>query len=224
MSFATASQVLHRDGPLWVGEVEPGWDIAGVTNGGYLMAMVGRAMGDLSPHLHLVSMSAHFTRPAGAGQVTIEVEQVRAGRGFSTFRAEMLREGQTLLSALGTFAAPDREIADAELTKVIIEIHAWSRRSYGSPQIHQELRQGRGIRCGRKRVERLMRGACLQGSYRRKGQPTKPLPPTHDDLVARQRRVANRNDRLLEELAIEAAKSVLEPRGIEDDRRPQIVE
>jgi putative transposase len=78
-----------------------------------------------------------------------------------------------------------REVADTELTAMITEIHAWSRRSYGSPQIHQELRQGRGIRCGRKRVERLMRGACIQGSYRRKGHRHKPLPPTHEDLVAR---------------------------------------
>lgn len=78
-----------------------------------------------------------------------------------------------------------RERDDAELTATIAEIHAWSR-SYGSPQIHQELRQGRGIRCGRKRVERLMRAACLQGSYRRKGHRRKPLPATHEDLVARQ--------------------------------------
>ena len=78
-----------------------------------------------------------------------------------------------------------REIANVKLTATIREIHAWSRRSYGSPQMHQELRQGRGVRCSRKRVERLMRHACLQGSYRRRGHRRKPLPPTHDDLVAR---------------------------------------
>ena len=45
-----------------------------------------------------------------------------------------------------------------------------SRRSYGSPRVHDELRLGEGIRCSRKRVERLMRQAGIQGIYRRKRQ------------------------------------------------------
>lgn len=86
-----------------------------------------------------------------------------------------------------------REQADLALMEVIRQIHWWSRCSYGSPQVHQELRQGRGIRCSRKRVERLMRHAGLHGSYRRKGHRSKPLPPTQDDLVARQFRVDHPN-------------------------------
>ena len=78
-----------------------------------------------------------------------------------------------------------RERANQELTETIREIHAMSRGSYGSPMVHKELTMGRAIRCGRKRVERLMRHACLQGSYRRKGHRPRPLPATHDDLVER---------------------------------------
>ncbi|MGZ7040025.1 MAG: IS3 family transposase, partial [Thermoanaerobaculia bacterium] len=79
-----------------------------------------------------------------------------------------------------------REIANIELTNTIREIHAMSRRSYGSPMVHKELTMGRSVRCSRKRIERLMRHDGLHGSYRRKGHRTKPLPPTQDDLVARQ--------------------------------------
>ena len=49
-----------------------------------------------------------------------------------------------------------RDWADAALTDKIVAIHTMSRGSYGSPRVHAELVLGDGIRCGRKRVERLM--------------------------------------------------------------------
>ena len=61
-----------------------------------------------------------------------------------------------------------RTLADAALTERIVAIDTMSRRSYGSPRIHAELVLGEGIRCGRKRVERLMRAAGIAGIYRRK--------------------------------------------------------
>ncbi|MEX0684197.1 MAG: IS3 family transposase [Dehalococcoidia bacterium] len=58
-----------------------------------------------------------------------------------------------------------RALADQALTVQIKEIHAASRGAYGAPGIHSELRLGRGLRCGRKRVARLMRNANLCGVY-----------------------------------------------------------
>jgi transposase InsO family protein len=52
-----------------------------------------------------------------------------------------------------------RDLDDAYLTNTIVDIHRMSRGSYGSPRVHAELRLGEGVRCGRKRVERLMRQA-----------------------------------------------------------------
>lgn len=49
----------------------------------------------------------------------------------------------------------DRDLNDAVLTNTIVDIHRMSRRSYGSPRVHAELRLGFGTRCSRKRVERL---------------------------------------------------------------------
>jgi putative transposase len=56
-----------------------------------------------------------------------------------------------------------RNRADGALTEKIREIHERSRHTYGSPRVHAELR-ALGTRCGRKRVERLMRKSGLQGS------------------------------------------------------------
>ena len=58
-----------------------------------------------------------------------------------------------------------RDKADAALTKQITEIHGRSRRTYGYPRVHAELR-ALGVRCSRKRVARLMRKAALRGCMR----------------------------------------------------------
>jgi putative transposase len=61
-----------------------------------------------------------------------------------------------------------RRITDAAYTAVIKRIHAESRGNYGAPRIHSELVDDYNIRCGRKRVARLMRSAGIQGCHRRR--------------------------------------------------------
>lgn len=82
----------------------------------------------------------------------------------------------------------DRDLADAYLTDELFEIHRSSRRSYGSPRVHAELRLGQGVACGRKRVERLMRQAAIVGIHRhRRSGCTRRDPDARpsDDLVNR---------------------------------------
>lgn len=77
---------------------------------------------------------------------------------------------------------------DAELVEMVTEIWRQSRGTYGSPRVWQELRLGQDIRVGRKRVERLMRQAGIEGVYRRRrrGCTTRnPNAAASDDLVNR---------------------------------------
>lgn len=64
-----------------------------------------------------------------------------------------------------------RERADKRLRLEVHAIYRGSRRRYGSPRVHEELK-ARGIRCGRKRVERLMREDGLRAKPRRRFQVT----------------------------------------------------
>ena len=83
----------------------------------------------------------------------------------------------------------ERDWDDAVLTNTIVDIHRMSRRSYGSPRVHAELRLGEGVHCSRKRVERLMRQAGIAGIRRRKGHGCTRRDPDatpSDDLVKRQ--------------------------------------
>lgn len=89
-----------------------------------------------------------------------------------------------------------RAVADARLTTTIHAIHAGSRGTYGAPRIHAELADEHGIRCGRKRVARLMRSAGLRGVCRRRQVRTTrrdELAQISDDLVHRQFRATEPN-------------------------------
>ena len=80
-----------------------------------------------------------------------------------------------------------RWLDDVRLFELIHQVHEESDGSYGSPRIHAELRH-RGVRVGRKRVERLMRRHGLSGLVkRRKGNTTIRVPGVRPapDLVRR---------------------------------------
>ena len=75
--------------------------------------------------------------------------------------------------------APSRRAqTDARLRVAIRAIHAESRRSYGSPRIHRELR-AQGQRHGRKRIARLMRVEGLRAKRSRRYRVTTRRDATH---------------------------------------------
>jgi len=81
-----------------------------------------------------------------------------------------------------------KDLDDAYLSNTIVDIWTMSRRSYGSPRVHAELRLGQDVRCSRKRVERLMRQAQIAGIHRRRrgGCTRRDLgAEPSDDLVER---------------------------------------
>jgi len=61
-----------------------------------------------------------------------------------------------------------RDVADAYLLDVIIDVHAAARGTYGSRRVHADLTLGRRLVVGRRRVERLMRCHRLAGVHRRR--------------------------------------------------------
>lgn len=80
------------------------------------------------------------------------------------------------VSRSGFYAAYRRGLSmrareDQRLLVEIRTIHRQSRRRYGSPRVHGELR-ALGLRCGKKRVERLMRSDGLRAKKRRRFRVT----------------------------------------------------
>ena len=82
-----------------------------------------------------------------------------------------------------------RQLGDAELARLIVQIYDGSLQTYGAPRIQLDLRDDHQVRVGRKRVARLMRQLGIEGVSRR-GKKRRmtvadPKAPPAPDLVER---------------------------------------
>ena len=96
-------------------------------------------------------------------------------------------EGLTfgLLHLVPAAHRPPHSVRDDELAELISDIHRRSRRTYGAPRVHAELRR-LDQHCGRKRVARLMAADGLVGPMPAgAGAPASPTPLPAPDLVNR---------------------------------------
>jgi hypothetical protein len=67
-AFDLATAVTRAEGGGLVADLDPAWDVGGgVLNGGYLLAVAGRAAVLDSPHPHPVALSASYLRAPAAG-------------------------------------------------------------------------------------------------------------------------------------------------------------
>lgn len=100
--FAEASAVEPTGDGSFAADIHPAWTIAGKPNGGYLLAILGRAAGAVSPHPDVLAASAHYLRSPDPGRVEIEVEVLRTGRSASHVRARMGQAGVGCVEAMFT--------------------------------------------------------------------------------------------------------------------------
>ncbi len=85
-------------------QIQPGWDIFGVSNGGYTLSTAARAMGAEAMGRSLASVGARYLNPAAAEAVTIEVEVLKEGRSTSTLEAKMISGDRAIFISSATFA------------------------------------------------------------------------------------------------------------------------
>jgi hypothetical protein len=87
-------------------KIHPGWDIGGNANGGYLMAIVARAMAAVTGRPPL-TVTGHYLSPGPVGDCVVEVTLVRSGRRMATATGSLKMGDRELLRMLGTFADQD---------------------------------------------------------------------------------------------------------------------
>jgi acyl-coenzyme A thioesterase PaaI-like protein len=105
--FAAVSALTAAGPGRFDADLHPDWTIAGKPNGGYLLALLGRAAVLAGPHAHVIAASAHFLSPPSPGPVLVEAEVLRAGRSASQLRTRMSQDGRTCVEALVTTSALD---------------------------------------------------------------------------------------------------------------------
>jgi acyl-CoA thioesterase len=104
-----ADTALHPEAAgAWSGEIAEGWETPRGPLGGYVMAIVIRALemavGDRERQARSVTM--HFLRVPEPGPVTVTAALERAGRSLSSASARMEQEGKLVGLALGAFSRP----------------------------------------------------------------------------------------------------------------------
>ncbi|WP_055529981.1 thioesterase family protein [Streptomyces graminilatus] len=67
------------------------WTVFDAVNGGYLLAVLGRALADALPHSDPFSVSAHYLTASRPGPAVVRTEVVRTGRSLSTGTASLLQ-------------------------------------------------------------------------------------------------------------------------------------
>ena len=105
--FETAIAVHRVDEKLWTARIAEGWDIVGNTNGGYLLAMLARALKEATGRRHPITITGHFLSPAKPGTVEIHTQVLKVGKGIVTGSATMFAQGRPLVTALGSFGNHD---------------------------------------------------------------------------------------------------------------------
>jgi acyl-CoA thioesterase len=96
-------------------QVDPGWSTPIAANGGYLAAILVRAIeaqgltaSDAADGpRQLRSLTCHYLRPVRGGPLDVRVEPVRAGRRISTVKLTAAQDGKDAILALAALAVLD---------------------------------------------------------------------------------------------------------------------
>ena len=111
MTFAELTSVERVDSDSFVVTIDPSsWIIRG-PNGGYLAALIVRAIearvADLDgPARPMRSLTLHYPAAPVAGPATITTRIVRAGRSLSTIAADLAQDGKVMVTALAACSPP----------------------------------------------------------------------------------------------------------------------
>jgi acyl-CoA thioesterase len=95
---------------VFAANVAAGWRAGRGPHGGYLAAMLLRALTDVvdDPERTPRSLTIHYTRAPDPGPIEIHTTVERAGRSLSTLSARMEQAGRTTALALAAFSVPWR--------------------------------------------------------------------------------------------------------------------
>jgi len=94
-------------------DLDPQWSIGGKLNGGYLLAVLGRAAVAAAGnpgHPYPMAASAHFLRAPSPGPAEVTATVLRSGRTVAQVRTALVSGGETCVEALVSVGALDGDV------------------------------------------------------------------------------------------------------------------
>ncbi|MCC6226169.1 MAG: thioesterase family protein [Microthrixaceae bacterium] len=120
--FLTDTSVTRIDEGRYRAKVDRGWWIVVGPNGGYVAALMARAITAEIRHSEpddqakrLRSLTVHYLRPPAVGDVAIDVVVERRGRRVSAVTARMSQDDALLVVAVAAVGAPREAYAFSEI-------------------------------------------------------------------------------------------------------------
>lgn len=89
--FDRDTAVTLREPGVYDIDLSAGWTIINAVNGGYLLAVLGRALADALPHSDPFTISAHYLTASQPGPAVVRTDVVRTGRTLSTGQASLFQ-------------------------------------------------------------------------------------------------------------------------------------
>ncbi len=89
--FDRDTALSRREPGVYDIDLSAGWTIISAVNGGYLLAVLGRALADALPHADPFTISAHYLTASQPGPAVVRTDVVRTGRTLSTGQASLFQ-------------------------------------------------------------------------------------------------------------------------------------
>lgn len=83
--------LVLREPGVYETELAVGWTILGAVHGGYLLALMGRALAEALPYPHPFTITAHYLTASRPGPAVIRTEAARTGRTLATGTASLFQ-------------------------------------------------------------------------------------------------------------------------------------
>jgi acyl-coenzyme A thioesterase PaaI-like protein len=106
--FLSDTAVSPRGELQWRAEVHRGWRIGSVANGGYVLALVGRALSQALKQPDPLSINAFYLAPVALGEVEVAVESLSETRSTHFASADLTQEGELKLRATAAYTDLDK--------------------------------------------------------------------------------------------------------------------
>ena len=106
--FEIDTAVQRLTDNIYRGEVVAGWRVGQVPNGGYMMAIAGRALSQALPHPDPLTVNAFFLAPCAVGPVECRIDVLRQGGSTSFAEVGMYQDGELKVKLTAAYTDLDR--------------------------------------------------------------------------------------------------------------------
>jgi acyl-CoA thioesterase len=111
-----AALALSGNGPVFGSVLDGQWDGIGSTNGGFLLSLATRAIGEMVSFPDPIAVSGFYLRPGSPGPAEISTEVLRSGKTTAFAQASLSRDGKELLRVTAAFSDLDAAAARGGLS------------------------------------------------------------------------------------------------------------